>query len=86
MYAIRSYYGNRQIAEPLVVRGDDEPGRVLGAALRKRRFEGFGVVVPVRALRVVSFADLPVPGGVVDPRPEAFQLLVRIDVQIELEA
>jgi len=77
--------GDGKIAEPLVVRGDDEPGGVLGAAFVQCVLEGLGVGVPERALGVVPLADLPVPGGVLDTDLEAFELFGGVDVEIELQ-
>jgi hypothetical protein len=39
---------------------------MFGAALAQGVLEGLGVGIPVRTLRVVPVADLPVAGGVVD--------------------
>ena len=68
-----------------MVRGNDEPGGMFGAALAQRGFERCGIGVPEWTFRVVPVADLPVTGGVVDARLEAFQLFFGVDVQIELE-
>ena len=72
-----------QVAEPLVVRRNDVPGRVLGTGSGKHVLEGLRVGVPVLSLLVVVLADLPVPGGVVEPPLETFQLLFSADMQKE---
>jgi hypothetical protein len=76
---------NGQVAEPLVVGGNDVPGRVLAAGLAQRLFVGFDVVGPELALGVVAFADFPVARRVVEPLLEALELLLGADVQEELE-
>ncbi|MGA7980028.1 MAG: hypothetical protein WCA32_07340 [Chromatiaceae bacterium] len=48
--------GDGEVAEPLVVRGDDEPGSVLGSARAERVLERLGVGVPERALGIVPLA------------------------------
>src|SRR5262249_60737834 len=50
---------NGEIAEPFVVRGDHKPGSVDRAGSLQHLLEGFDVAIPVLALPVVSFADLP---------------------------
>ncbi len=37
---------NRQIAEPFFIRGNDEPGRVIGTALGESVFIGADIIVP----------------------------------------
>src|ERR1700722_11556973 len=76
---------NGQIAEPLVIGWNDEPGRMLGAAARKRVFIGGHVVFPVDPLLIIGLADLPLFARVVEALLEALQLLLFRNVQIELE-
>jgi len=76
---------DQQVAKPLVIGGNDEPRRVLGAATRECFFVAGDVFVPEAALLVVGLADLPVLAGVVEPLFETLQLLFFGDVQEELE-
>ena len=57
---------DRQIAKPLVVRRDDEPGGVGGAGAAQHVLVGLLVSVPVFSLLVVGGADLPVAGRIVE--------------------
>ena len=61
----------RQVAEPLVVRRNNKPWRVIRARLTQHLLEGGDVIVPVRAFLVVGLADLPLPGRVFEPLLEA---------------
>ena len=55
-----------KVAEPLVVRWNDEPRRVCGAAAREGFFVGRDIIVPESAFLVVGLADFPLPGRVVE--------------------
>jgi hypothetical protein len=77
--------GDGQIAKPLVIGGNDEPWRVRCAAAGERIFVAGHVFLPIAALLVIGFADLPVLGGVVEALLEALQLFFLGDVQIKLE-
>jgi len=70
-----------EIAEPFVVRGNDEPGGVLGAAAAKDVFVGARVFVPVGALLKIGWRGFPIAFGVFDAGLEAFFLFVFADVQ-----
>lgn len=75
-----------QVAEPLVVGGDDEPRRGgESVAPGQRVLVGRRVVGPVGALPVVGLADFPLLGRIVEPLLEPFQLLLFGDVKEEFE-
>ena len=74
-----------QVPEPLVVRRNDVPGRMLGAGRRHGVLEGRDVVVPQRALGIVRLADLPVACRILEAFGETGELRVAIDVQVKLE-
>jgi hypothetical protein len=74
-----------KIAEPFVVRGNDAPRGVIGAALAQRGLEGRRVGIPEGPLGVVAVADLPVTVGAVDPLLEAREFLAGIDVELGFE-
>ena len=76
---------DRQVAKPFVVRRDYKPGRVIRAGPAQHLLEGGDVVVPVRALLVVGFADLPLPGRIIQPLLKTGQLLFLGDVEEKLE-
>src|SRR3954462_10595923 len=51
--------GNSEIAEPFVVGGNDEPGSIIGVTSFEGILIGAEIVIPVLALGIVGFADLP---------------------------
>ena len=61
----RNDLGDRKIPEPLVVRGDDEPGRLFGRTLRKGGLERINVLIPKFALGIITVADFPLPPRIV---------------------
>jgi len=75
----------RKVAEPLVVRRNDIPGRSLRAG------QGHGVLIRIHVLRpqlalgIVAVTDLPIPRRIVESLGEAGQLLLRADVEVELQ-
>src|SRR6266849_3249474 len=56
---------NGQIAEPLMVCRDDEPGGALGTRLSERILERLSVITPIIAFFVVRFTDLPLASRVI---------------------
>src|SRR5580704_6155878 len=60
-HRVRHNLRHRQIAKPLVARGDYVPWRLAGTGGVDRILERCDVVVPKRALGIVGLADLPVP-------------------------
>ena len=77
--------GDGGAGEPLVVGGDDVPGRPFGAGVVEGVLEGVHVVVPEGALFGVVDGELPVLLGRVDAREEALLLLLLRDVEEEFE-
>ena len=77
--------GDGHVAEGLVVRGDDEPGRVLVAGVAEDLLVGVAVSGPEGALSEVGGRELPALVRGVDARLEAAGLLGAGDVQVELE-
>src|SRR5262249_26387158 len=77
--------GDCQIAKPLVIGWNDEPGRVLGAGLFHRVLVCRDVFRPQLALGIVAFADLPMSRRIVQALREARELFFRTDVQIEFQ-
>ena len=75
----------RQIAKPLVVRGDYVPRRLAGTGGADRIFERCDVVVPQRALGIVGLANLPVPLRILQPLGKARELSFLADVQEEFQ-
>src|SRR5688572_9975267 len=73
------------VADVLVVGGNDEPGRPLGARALEDAAIGLGELVPALAVRQVAHAELPVLRLVRDALLETHLLLVARDVQHELE-
>src|SRR5262249_4184455 len=58
---------NSQITKPLMVRRNDKPGSMLGARLVKHVLERLRVIIPVVALFIIRFTDLPLAIGVTQP-------------------
>src|SRR5580698_309436 len=77
--------GYRQIPEPFVVRRDDEPRSELSTGPMEHIFERSHVIFPVLPLQVVGFADLPVPGWIIQSSLESGQLLILRYMEEELE-
>jgi hypothetical protein len=78
-------FRDSQVPEPLVIGRDHVPGCVLGARPFDGVLEGLDVVRPQFALRVVRFADFPVPLRIIEPLFEALELFLWANVEIELE-
>src|SRR5690349_10456199 len=76
---------DREIPEPLVVRGNHVPRGVLGRAAANGVGVGGHVVVPALALREISDLELPVLRWIVVSRLEPGSLFVLADVQEELD-
>ncbi len=74
-----------KIPEPLLIRGNDEPGRVGGAATRERIFVGRGVIVPIFSFLEIRLGNLPVFVAIVDALEEPLLLFVLTDVQKEFQ-
>ncbi len=85
LHCLHDDFRNRDVAEPFVVRGDDEPRRVLGAALAEYDFIGLLVIEPVLSFRIIRFANLSAPRRIVQSLLESLQLLFFADVQEELQ-
>ncbi len=75
----------RQVSEPLVIRRDDKPGRVVSTATRQRVLVCSRVVAPELPLFVVGLANLPTLIRLLEPVCESLQLFVFGDVQVELQ-
>src|SRR3954464_3986939 len=82
--SVDDHAGHRDPQEPLVVRGDDVPGRVLRARPAQHLRERLLVLLPVAALLDVVRVELPVLLGVVDPPQEAPPLLLFGEVEEDL--
>src|SRR5262249_29391337 len=78
-----SRYG--KVAKPFPVGRDHEPRGLCGARLLQYVFVRLTILRPPVALGVVRFADLPVALGILEPIAKAPALLLRADVQVELE-
>ncbi len=77
--------GDGNVAVPLVVRRDDEPGGALLAGVGEDVFVGVDVLGPEGALFEVGGRELPALVGVVDAGLEAFGLFFAGEVEEELE-
>jgi len=77
--------GDSQVAEPLVIRWNDEPRRMIGTATGKRLLIRRNIIAPEAAYLLIPLTDLPARSAGVEAILEAFQLLRFRDVQIELE-
>jgi dTMP kinase len=77
--------GDGEIAEPLLVRRNDEPGGVGRAAAAERVFVGGGIFVPEFPLFEVVNRDFPALIAIVDSFLEATFLFILADVQEEFE-
>jgi hypothetical protein len=71
VHRVRDDLRYTEVAKPLVVCGNNVPWRMLRARQCQRIFVCFDVLRPQLALRVVAFADLPVPRWIVEPLFEA---------------
>jgi hypothetical protein len=80
----RQRLGHRQIAEPLVVGGHDEPRGVLGGASAEGGLVGVGVGAPQLALVPVARRQFPELLRRLLAGEQALFLLVLRDVQVEL--
>jgi hypothetical protein len=78
-------FGDGEVAEPLVVGGDDKPGGVLVGGAAEDVLVGVHVSGPEDALFEVEGIELPVLVGVVDAGLEAAGLFFVRDVEEELE-
>src|SRR5688572_19838877 len=81
---IDDHGGDDQTAEPLVIGGYHEPGRVFGCGLADHLFVRAHVLIPVRTLAHVPGGELPVLLGLVESCEEALPLLLPGNVQEEL--
>ena len=77
--------GDREVAEPLPVGGDEVPGSPVGGCPTQDLLEGRDVGRPQVALSQVTLRELPALVGLVEPRLEPLALLVAVDVQEELD-
>src|SRR3569623_49635 len=76
---------DNEIAEPIVVGGHHEPGRVVGTAAVACVFVGVLIIVPKGALAIICLADFPVPRRIAQPFLETFELLAGANVEKEFE-
>ena len=74
-----------EVAEPLLVRRDDVPGRRLGVGALEGDLVGVAVLGPPSPLVDVAGVELPVLGRVVEAGEQPLLLLGRGDVQHALE-
>src|SRR6516165_11777655 len=70
IHSISDDLRNSEVAKPLVVRGNDVPGRMLGAGRCNSVLVRLHILWPQLALGVVAFADLPMPRRVLEPLRE----------------
>ncbi len=76
---------NDVVAEPFVVGGDDVPGGAAGAATIEGVLVGLLELIPIFAHADVVLAELPVLGGILNARKQAFGLFLFADVQEEFQ-
>src|SRR6266542_4245293 len=83
--SIDHYLGNHEAGVLLVVGGEDVPGSLIGARRGEAVLVSLHISVPRVALGDVGHAELPVLLRLVDTSEEAPCLLLRGDVEEELD-